>query len=154
MGSFSPMDILLILIVVLGAAAAILFFVNRKASKKMAEQQDLIAKNKMVQSIFVIDKKKDYAKNVNLPKIVQEQMPKYVKFRKNYFVQAKIGPQIMTFLCDKKVFKELPLKKSIKVELVGIYIMKIASASQKTDNMQKAVYSASPKKVKGGFTPR
>lgn len=149
MGSFSPMDIALILIVILGAAAAGLYFLNKKASKKMAEQQSVIDSNRMVQSIFIIDKKKDYAKNVNLPKMVQEQLPRLMKLRKSYFVQAKIGPQIMTFMCEKKVYNQLPVKKNVKVELVGIYIMGVAGAGQKTDNLQKVAYANSPKQAKG-----
>lgn len=147
MGSFNFMDIALVLILGLGAVAGLLYFLNRRASGKVAEQQAMIDSNKTVQSIFIIDKKKDYMKNVNLPKVVVEQMPRLMKIRKSYFVQAKIGPQIMTFLCEKKVFNELPVKKTVKVELVGIYIMALAKG-QKTDSLQKTVYANSPKKAK------
>jgi hypothetical protein len=132
-------EIIFILIFVAAAIAALLFFLNRKANKKMAQHQMIIDQNKMVQSIFIIDKKKDKIANVNMPKAITEQMPKIMKLRKLYFVKAKIGPQIMTFMTEKKVYNELPVKKNIKVELVGIYIMGIASGKQKTDSNVKMV---------------
>lgn len=135
-------DIVLIVIAVVAALVVAFYFLNRKASAKMAEQQVVIEKNKMTQSIFVIDKRKDKVENVNLPKAVVEQLPKVVKLRKNYFVQAKLGPQIMTLMCDKKVFNALPLKKNVKVELVGMYIMGIPGRSldapKKKDKKSKA----------------
>lgn len=118
-------DIVLIVLAVAAVLVVAFYFLNRKATAKMAEQQVVIEKNKMVQSIFIIDKRKDKIDNVKMPKAVVDQLPKVVKMRKNYFVQAKVGPQITTLMCDKKVYEALPLKKNIKVELVGIYIMGI-----------------------------
>ena len=40
-------------------------------------------------------------------------------------VKAKVGPQITTLLCDKNVYDVLPNKKTIKVELAGIYISRV-----------------------------
>jgi hypothetical protein len=132
-------EIIFILVFVVAGAAALLYFLNRKANRKMAQHQVIIDQNKMVQSIFIIDKRKDKINNVNMPKAVVEQMPRLMKLRKLYFVKAKIGPQIMTFITEKKVYNQLPVKKNIKVELVGIYIMGIASAKQKSDSNTKIV---------------
>ena len=40
-------------------------------------------------------------------------------------VKAKVGPQIVNLMCDKSVFEIMPMKKNVKVELAGIYIVKI-----------------------------
>ena len=61
-----------------------------------------------------------------MPKAVMEQMPKIYKRMKLYFVQAKIGPQIMTLMCDKRVFAAIPIKKNVKVEIAGMYIVSVA----------------------------
>ena len=40
-------------------------------------------------------------------------------------VKAKVGPQILTLMCDKNIYDVLAVKKTVKVELAGIYISKI-----------------------------
>ena len=49
------------------------------------------------------------------------------------FVKAKIGPQIMTLICDKNVYNALPLKKNVKVELAGIYISNMQGLKSKEE---------------------
>lgn len=118
-----PLDIILIVVVVVALIFVGLYFLSNWATKKSSEQQTLINSNKMTTSILVIDKKKEKLTNVNLPKAVIEQIPKYLKFKKMPLVKAKIGPQIMTLICDPKVFKEIPLKKQVKVDISGMYIV-------------------------------
>ena len=116
------MDIMLLvffIVVVLGAG---LYFLNKWATKKVSGQQEMVAQMRTVTSIYVIDKKKDKAQNVNLPKAASAQMPKMYKFIKMPFVKAKIGPQIVTLMCDNKVYNALPIKKNVKVGLAGMYI--------------------------------
>jgi len=117
------MDIILLVVLIVAAIVAGLYFLNKWASKKMTDQQEVINRTRMVTSIYVIDKKKDKAANVNLPKAASAQLPKMYKFIKVPFVKAKIGPQIITLMCDNKVFNALPVKKSVKVGLAGIYIV-------------------------------
>jgi len=119
----SAMDILIIIAIALAAVLAGLYFLNKWASKRMGDQQEMIDRNKQTVSIYVIDKKKEKAADVNLPKAVTQNMPKFSRLMKMPFVKAKIGPQIMTLMCDKKVFNALPLKKNVKVELAGMYIV-------------------------------
>jgi hypothetical protein len=117
------LDITLIIVVVVAAVVLGLYFLSNWANKKAAEQQSMINSTKMTTSILVIDKKKDKLTNANMPKAVVDQIPKYLKFKKMPLVKAKIGPQIMTLICDPKVFKELPVKKQVKVDIAGIYIV-------------------------------
>lgn len=120
------LDWVMIIAVIIGAIFAGLYFLNKWAYKKMDTQQTMINKMKNSMSIYVIDKKRDKITNINMPKAVIDQMPKLYKKMKMYFVQAKIGPQIMTLMCDKKVFAAISVKKNIKVEIAGIYIVSVA----------------------------
>ncbi|GMQ64965.1 hypothetical protein [Vallitalea maricola] len=116
-------EILLLVLGIIVVVLVILYFVGRKLQGKANDQQAVINQNKMTTSILVIDKKKQKVKDSNLPKMVQDQIPKYIRFRKLPMVKAKIGPKITTLLCDDKVFKELPVKKMVKVDLAGMYIV-------------------------------
>lgn len=103
----------------------------------MIKAQDFIDQNKSTTQIFVIDKKKEKPSPSNLPKNIYAQLPKSSKMRKMNLVKAKVGPQIVTLMCDKPVFDVLTPKKNIKVELAGIYIvgivgMNLADKKKKT----------------------
>ncbi len=118
-------EILLLVLGIIAVILVILYFVGRKLQNKASSQQSIINQNKVTQSILVIDKKKQKVKDSNLPKMVQDQIPKYLRFRKLPLVKAKIGPKITTLMCDDKVFKVLPVKKMVKVDLAGMYIVGI-----------------------------
>lgn len=91
----------------------------------MIQAQEFIEQNKTTMQIFVIDKKMEKPTPSNMTKNIYEQLPKSVKMRKMPIVKAKVGPQIVNLMCDKSVYSVIPVKKSIKVELAGIYIVKI-----------------------------
>ena len=133
-------DILIIVGIALAAILAGLYFLNKWASKRMAGQQEMIDRNKQTVSIYVIDKKKEKATDVNLPKAVTENMPKASRFLKMPFVKAKVGPQIVTLMCEKKVYNALPVKKNVKVELAGMYIvgMKGMKTKKEMEELTKA----------------
>ncbi len=139
-------DIIIIIVIIVGAILAGLLWLNKKASQKMSDQQDMINRSKQTTTIFVIDKKKAKISEVNMPKMVTEQMPKIYKFLKLYFVQAKIGPQILTLMCDKKVFNAITVKKNIKVELAGIYIVNVIG--MKSDKELKEIKKAKKERKK------
>ena len=121
----SIFDILLIVGLVVVVIIVALYFLNRWASKRMSNQQSMIEKTKQAASIYVIDKKRDKAANVTLPKVVTENLPKASKLMTMNFVKAKVGPQIVTLICDKNVFNALDVKKTFQVELAGIYIVSV-----------------------------
>ena len=129
-------DILFILIIIVGFIGVGLYFFVRWSSAKLSEQQSLLAANNQSLSLYVIDKKRGKPSDSGLPKAVVEQMPKRAKFMKMYFVKAKVGPQIMTFMCDKKVYNALPIKKNVAVEASGIYITNMKG--MKSDEEMKA----------------
>lgn len=144
--NLGTMDIIILVVIIVGVVFGLLYWLNKKASQKLGDQQEIIQRSKQTTSIFVIDKKHSKITDVNMPKAVIENMPKFYKFLKLYFVQAKIGPQIMTLMCDKKVFKAIPLKKNIKVELAGIYIVNVVG--MKTKEELKAIQKEKKEKNK------
>jgi len=123
--AFGILNIVLIVVVVLAVIFGALFYLNRWALKKMDTQKDFIDKNKQVHSIYVIDKKRQKPGEANLPKQVMAQLPKYYKHMKLNLVKAKIGPQILTLMCEKKIYDVIPVKKNIKVEIAGMYISSV-----------------------------
>ena len=127
------LDILVIVAIIVAIICVALYFLNKWAGKKMVEQQDMIQRNKTAASIYVIDKKKEKAANANFPKAVYEQMPKFSRMMKIPLVKAKVGAQIMTLMCDKDVFNALPIKKTIKVEMAGMYIVSMKGMKTKKE---------------------
>lgn len=118
-------DIFIIVLVLIAAIVAGLYYLNRKTMRRVIQTQDFIDQNRMTAQIFVIDKKQERPSAHNLPKNVFEQLPKSAKMRKTYLVKAKVGPQIITLMCDKPVYEVLPVKKNVKVDLAGMYIVSI-----------------------------
>lgn len=119
-------SILFVLLLILIA----LYFLGRRMQKKQEEQQPLIEANTMDVSILVIDKKKMRiadAVRAGLPEQVRAQTPFYLKLSKLPIVKAKVGPRVMTFIAEPKVFELLPLKKEVKVAASGLYIRSIKS---------------------------
>jgi len=129
------LDILVIVFLVVVALGIGFYFLNRWATKRYSQQQDMVEKTKQSADIFVIDMKRDKAENVNLPKAVMENLPRTAKAVKMNFVKAKVGPQIVTLMCDKSIYSALSPKKNFKVELAGIYIVSVKGA--KTIHEQK-----------------
>ena len=113
--------LLIILIVVIGVFVA-LYFLGKKLQKKQEEAEAQMKAAAQTFSILVIDKKKMKLTEANLPKMVIEQTPKYLRRSKVPIVKAKIGPKIMSLMCDPKVFDLIPVKKEVKAVISGIYI--------------------------------
>lgn len=116
-------QILLIVLAVVAVVLLVLYFVGRRLQGRADDQQAIINQSKITTSILVIDKKKMRIGESNLPDMVKDQVPMYLKWRKMPLVKAKIGPKIQTLMCDEKIFKDLPVKKNVKVELAGMYIV-------------------------------
>ena len=126
-------DIFIIIGIVVMALGIGLYLLNRWASSRMADQQEAVERNKQTVSIYVIDKKKEKVSKANFPKAVQQQMPKWSRLMKMPLVKAKIGPQIVTLMCDSKVYPLLPLKKSVKVDIAGMYIVAMKGMKTKKE---------------------
>ena len=117
------------LYIILGIVAAALIvaflFFRKKVKHRMNEQQSMVDLHKEPAQILVLEKRKDKVTNANIPKNIIEQIPRIYKIRKVPLVKAKIGPQVMDLLCDEAVFDKLPEKKTVQVDLAGIFIVAI-----------------------------
>lgn len=119
--------VLLIILAILIVAFVALMFFGNKLRKKQDAQQAQIDAAKQIMSMLVIDKKKMKIKDANLPKMVIDQTPKYLRNSKMPIVKAKVGPKIMSLMADPKIFDQIPVKAEIKAEVSGIYITGIKS---------------------------
>ena len=135
--------VLLVILVVLIAAVVVLYFLGRKAQKKQAEQQEQIEAYKQTVSMLIIDKKRMKLKDAGLPAAVIEQTPKLLRGSKLPIIKAKVGPQIVSLICDEKIFENVPVKKEVKAVVSGIYVLDVKGLHGKTE--------AAPEKKKGFF---
>ena len=119
------LNIILVILIILVAALAALYFLGRRLEKRQVEQQAMLEAAAQVVSMLVIDKKKMKIKEAGLPKIVYEQTPKYMRWAKVPVVKAKVGPKIMTFICEDSIFDTIPTKKEVKAVVSGLYITKV-----------------------------
>lgn len=121
-----PFWIALIVIIVIAAVIlTVLYFLGKRLEKKQAQQQALMDSMAQTVSLMVVDKKRMRIKEAtSLPKQVMEQTPWYLKRSKVPVVKVKVGPRVMTMMCDDKLFDLLPLKTELKATISGIYITK------------------------------
>ena len=117
--------IVLIVFVILAIACFVLYRKGKELQEKSESSQEQMRAGAQTQSLLVIDKKRMRLKEANLPKIVVEQTPKYLRRSKVPVVKAKIGPKIVTMICDEKIFDLIPIKKEVKAVISGIYIMDV-----------------------------
>ena len=114
--------VLLVILVVLIIACIVLYFLGKRVEKRQAEQQEKLDAAAQTVSMLIIDKKKMKLKESGLPSIVIENTPKYLRRSKVPIVKAKIGPKIMTLMCDSNIYNVIPVKKEVKATVSGIYI--------------------------------
>jgi len=117
--------VLICVTVILIAAITALYFLGKKAQKKQDEQQAQIEANKQTVSMLIIDKKRLRMKDSGLPQFVVDQTPKYLRWSKLPIVKAKVGPQMLSLVCDEKIFDSVPVKKEVKAMVSGIYIVDV-----------------------------
>ncbi len=137
--------ILIVVMVILIAAIVALYFFGKKQEKKQAEQQEQLKAMAQNVSILVIDKKRMKIKDAGFPAVVLDSTPKYLRRAKVPVVKAKIGPKIMTLMCDEKIFPLVPVKKEVKAVISGIYITEVKGLRGALDT---------PEKKKKGFFSR
>ncbi len=122
--------VLLVILVILIGLLVGLYFFGKKTQKKQEEQQAQIEASKQTVSMLVIDKKRMPLKESGLPQMVIDQTPKLLRRSKLPIVKAKVGPKISILIADEKlVFDLIPVKKEIKAEVSGLYIVGVKKGS-------------------------
>lgn len=119
------LTVLLIILAVLVVLLGVLYFFGRKAQKKQAIQQEQMEAAKQTVSMLIIDKKRLKIKESGLPQMVIDQTPRLMRGSKLPIVKAKVGPKIMTLVCDAKIYDVVPIKKEVKAVVSGIYITEV-----------------------------
>ena len=114
--------ITIVLIVLLIASIIALYFFGKKQQKKQEEAQAQMKSMAQHVSMLVIDKKRMKIKEAGFPAVVLENVPKYLRWTKVCVVKAKVGPKIVSLMCDEKIFPLVPVKKEVKAVISGIYI--------------------------------
>ena len=129
--------VFIVILVVLIAACIALYFFGKRAEKKQAEQQEQMEAIKQTVSMLIIDKKKMRLKDSGLPQMVIDQTPKLMRRTKMPVVKAKVGPRIMTLICDAAIFDQIPVKKEVKATVSGIYITGVRGIRGPLETPQK-----------------
>lgn len=114
--------VLIVICVILIAAIIALYFFGKKAQKRQEEQQAQMDAMKQTVSMLIIDKKRMKIKDSGLPQAVIDQTPKLMRGSKLPIVKAKVGPQVLSLVCDEKIFDMVPVKKEVKATVSGMYI--------------------------------
>ena len=127
----------IIISVVAIAIIVVLYFLGKKAEKRQAEQQEQMKAVAQSVSMLIIDKKKMKLKEAGFPAVVLENAPKYMRGLKVPVVKAKVGPKVMTLMCDEKIFPLVPVKKEVKAVVSGIYITEVKGIRTTLDTPQK-----------------
>ena len=117
--------VLITILAILAIALIVLYFLGRKAQKRQDEQQAQIESMKQTVSMLIIDKKRMKMKDSGLPQAVIDQTPKFFRGSKLPIVKAKVGPQVMSLVCEEKIFDSVPVKKEVKAVVSGIYITEV-----------------------------
>lgn len=128
--------VMLVVLVVLIAALVALSIYGKKLQERQEQSQQELENASQNVSLLVIDKKRMKLKEAGLPQLILGQTPKYMRGRKVPIVKAKIGPKIMSFICDEKIFEVIPVKKEVRAMISGIYIMGVKGLHTNLDARQ------------------
>ena len=128
--------VMLVVLVVLIAALVALSIYGKKLQERQEQSQQELENASQNVSLLVIDKKRMKLKEAGLPQLILDQTPKYMRGRKVPIVKAKIGPRIMSFICDEKIFEIITAKKEVRAVISGIYIMGVKGLHTNLDARQ------------------
>ena len=117
--------VLLVILGVLIVAVVALYFFGKRAQKKQAAQKEQMDAMAQTVSMLIIDKKRMRMKESGLPQMVIDQTPKWLRRSKLPIVKAKVGPKVMSLVCEESIFELVPVKKEVKAVVSGIYITSV-----------------------------
>lgn len=126
----------IVAVVLIAALVALSIYGKKLQDRQEKSQQELQAASQSM-SLLVIDKKRMKLKESGLPQIVIEQTPKRFRGQKVPIVKAKIGPRIMSLICDEKIYDQIPIKKEVRAMVSGIYIMDVKGLRSNLEGTSK-----------------
>lgn len=125
LGVKTSVIVTIVVIVVMVAALVALSIYGKKLQDRQEQSQKELQAAAQNASLLVIDKKRMKLKESGLPQIVIDQTPKRFRGQKVPIVKAKIGPRVMSLICDEKIFEQIPVKKEVRARISGIYIIEV-----------------------------
>lgn len=117
--------IMLVVLIIMIIALIVLYFFGKRAEKKQAAQKEQMEAAAQSVTMLIIDKGKMKLRDAGFPSVVVENTPKYLRRTKVPVVKAKVGPKVMTLMCDAQIFPQIPVKKEVKATVSGIYITSV-----------------------------
>ena len=130
-------QILLIVLAILIAVTVVLYFVGKRLQKRQDAQKEQIDAAKQTMELLIIDKKRMRINQSGLPQMVIDQVPKLMRRNKLPIVKVKAGPKIMVMIADEKIFDVIPVGKSVRATVSGIYITDVKAIRGKLETPPK-----------------
>lgn len=115
--------VLLIILAVIAVLMVVMYIFGRKAEKKAASQKETMESQSQTMSFYVIDKKRVKLSQAGLPKMVTDQTPKYLRWTRLPILKVKVGPRVMSLICDEKIYDTILPKQEVKATVSGLYVM-------------------------------
>lgn len=143
---------IIVLVVIIGALIALYIAGNKMQKKQLAQKEEMLAQAQPA-NMLIIDKKYMPLKDAKFPNIVMEQTPKKYQKAKVPVVKAKVGPQIVTLMCDEAIYDDIPTKGEVKAMVSGIYIVSVKSV-RKQKNQPVEEETNGKKKKRKSFDER
>lgn len=119
----TALTVILIILAVIAVLLIVLYVLGRKAEKKSESQRATMEAQSQTMSFYVIDKKRMKITEAGLPKMVTEQTPKYLRWTKLPIIKVKVGPRVMSLICDEKIYSSILPKQEVKATVSGLYVM-------------------------------
>lgn len=119
----TALTVILIVLAVIAVLMVILYVLGKKAEKKSEAQRETMEAQSQTMSFYVIDKKRMKLTEAGLPKMVTEQTPKYLRWTKLPIIKVKVGPRVMSLICDEKIYSSILPKQEVKATVSGLYVM-------------------------------
>ena len=98
---------------------------RQEGSEASGREDEQIKASAQQVTMLIIDKKLMKMKDSGLPDSVISQTPWYAKASKIPIVKAKVGPKVMSFICDGTIFDTIPVRKEVKAMVSGLYISSV-----------------------------
>lgn len=120
-----PLYLIFLLIGAIAVFIAVVIFYFTKGKKLRKQREDnetFMQEHKQTVDLYIVDKKNLSIAESGLPKAVLDTVSKRQMKKKMPIVKAKYGPNILTLVADRDVFKNLPVKSNVRGVVSGIYL--------------------------------
>lgn len=129
--------VLVIVLIIAAILLVVLYFLGRRLQAQNLEASRTLENFTQTMPMLIIDKKRMGLKKAPFPAAIYEKTPFYLRWKKVYVVQVKIGPRIVNLICDRNVYDQLQPKTTIQGTFSGLYLKAIKKGAIPTEKMIK-----------------